>query len=205
MRKPLIPSAIARNIEIGKHSAAVLVIAMVFAACATAVYAAGPTRSFQLGLWSGGAYTNDQTGAFSHCGANVPYKSGITMFVVINRSYAWSLGFASQQWNLVPKAQIPIEIHFDGGQGFDVVGTVLTPILLEVPMPANSNLINTFRYALRMAATAQGQSFLFDLTNTSKLMVQLAACVQTSLALEFGQPPGTTAAPALPAVVASPS
>jgi hypothetical protein len=41
--------------------------------------AAGPFRPFQFGSWSGGAYTNEQTGAFSHCAAGVPYMSGITM------------------------------------------------------------------------------------------------------------------------------
>jgi hypothetical protein len=37
--------------------------------------AAGPKRPFHVGLWAGGAYTNDQTGAFSHCAAAVPYKA----------------------------------------------------------------------------------------------------------------------------------
>jgi hypothetical protein len=53
-----------------------------------AAHAAGPFRPFQFGLWSGGAWTNDQTGAFSHCAASVPYTSGITMFASINRFFA---------------------------------------------------------------------------------------------------------------------
>src|ERR1700758_2500451 len=36
-----------------------------------AATAAGPYRAFQSGLWSGGAYTDDRTGAFSHCSAGV--------------------------------------------------------------------------------------------------------------------------------------
>jgi hypothetical protein len=150
--------------------------------------AAGPFRPFQMGLWSGGAWTNDQTGAFSHCAASVPYQSGITMFAAVNRSYSWSLGFGDPRWTLSPKTQIPIELHFDAGPAFNVFGTVIAPTLVEVPMPDNSKLINTFRYSAQMNALAQGQVFTFNLTGTSRIMVQLASCVRTELALETTQP-----------------
>jgi hypothetical protein len=166
-----------------------------------AAHAAGPFRPFQFGLWTGGAWTNDQTGAFSHCAASVPYASGITMFASINRFFGWSLGFGHPQWALTPKTQIPIELHFDGGPAFNVYGTVLQPNLVEIPMPDNSKLINTFRSSLQMNTRAQGQFFLFNLNGTSNIMVQLASCVRTALALENGQP-GTaaTAVPPQPAV-----
>jgi hypothetical protein len=153
-----------------------------------AAHAAGPFRPFQMGLWSGGAWTNDQTGAFSHCAAAVPYQSGITMFAAINRSYSWSLGFSDPRWTLAPKTQIPIELHFDAGPAFNVFGTVIAPTLVEVPMPDNSKLINTFRYGAQMSALAQGQVFTFNLTGTSRIMIQLASCVRTELTLEATQP-----------------
>jgi hypothetical protein len=157
-------------------------------------HGAGPFRSFQIGLWSGGAWTNDQTGAFSHCAASVPYQSGISMFAAVNRSYSWSLGFGDPRWTLAPKTQIPIELHFDAGPAFNVFGTVIAPMLVEVPMPDNSKLINTFRYSAQMSALAQGQVFTFNLTGTSRIMVQLVNCVRTALALENGQPGSNVAA-----------
>ncbi|XIA65443.1 hypothetical protein ACFIOY_03690 [Bradyrhizobium sp. TZ2] len=39
--------------------------------------ARGPYGSINVGNWKGGAYTNDQTGAFSHCAAGAQYASGI--------------------------------------------------------------------------------------------------------------------------------
>jgi hypothetical protein len=160
---------------------------------ATAAHAAGPMRPFQLGLWSGGAWTNDETGTFSHCAASVGYNGGITMVALIDRSFGWALGFTSQGWSLAPNTQMPVQLRFDGGPVFNVVAIVLQPKLVKIPMPNNSRLINTFRFALQMTATAQSQSSLFNLTNTSKLMVQLADCVRTSLALENGQPFGAPA------------
>jgi hypothetical protein len=110
------------------------------------------------------------------------------MFVVVNRFFAWPLGFAHPQWTLVPKTQIPVELHFDAGPAFNVYGIVLSPILAEVPMPDNSKLINTFRSSLQMAARAQSQFFMFNLNGTSKILVQLVNCVRTELALESKQP-----------------
>src|SRR5713226_550641 len=137
-------SKIAPTLKALRRAAPGMPLAILLAWVATACNAAGPTRPFQLGRWSGGAYTNDQTGAFSHCAALVPYNSGIVMLATVNRSFHWSLGFADPRWALTPKAQIPIELHFDGGPAFTVVGSVLAPTVVEVPMPDNSRLINTF-------------------------------------------------------------
>jgi hypothetical protein len=162
-------------------------VATLLVACGSA-HAAGPLRPFQLDHWSGGAFTNDQTGSFSHCAASVPYISGINMFVAVHRAFGWSLGFFHPQWALTPKTQIPIELHFDGGPAFNVFGVALNPMLVEVPMPDDSKLINTFRSSLQMAARAQGQFFLFNLNGTSKIMLLLVTCVRAELALENGQP-----------------
>jgi len=50
----------------------------------SAVTARGPYGSVKIGNWSGGAYTNDQTGAFTGCVASAPYQSGITVIVMVS-------------------------------------------------------------------------------------------------------------------------
>ena len=194
-----------KSFQAAKYGATVAALAVSLVLDTMAAHSAGPIRPFQLGLWSGGAYTNEQTGGFSHCAASVPYKSGISMFVAVNRLFGWSLGFYDPQWNLTPASQIPIQIHFDGGPGFNVTGTVLRPMLVEVPMPDNSSLINTFRKSFQMSALAQNQGFMFNLNGTSRLMVQLVECVRTALALDTSQPPGGLTSPQQPPVPTSPS
>ena len=110
------------------------------------------------------------------------------MAVAVNRSFGWTLGFYDPQWALIPNSQIPIELHFDGGPAFNVFGTAIGPTFVVVVMPDNSSLIRAFRFAYQMNAAAQGHFFAFSLTTTSKLMVQLAECVRTSLTLEAGPP-----------------
>jgi len=39
--------------------------------------AGGPYGSISVAGWSGGAYTNDNTGEFSNCIASANYKSGV--------------------------------------------------------------------------------------------------------------------------------
>jgi hypothetical protein len=41
----------------------------------------GPYGSIRVGSWAGGAYTDDATGAFSHCGAAASYRHGVLFAV----------------------------------------------------------------------------------------------------------------------------
>jgi len=160
-------------VEMLQRGARAIAAAVLLFLLPTAVHAAGPLRPFPFGLWSAGAYTNDQTGAFSRCAAYVPNNSGVVTPVTVDRSFDWSLRFVDPRWALTPKAQIPIELQFDGGQASSLAGTVLTPTMVEVPMPDN------FRNSLQMSAQAQGQSFLSNLNFMSRLMFLLANCAVT--------------------------
>ena len=60
---------------------AVLLSGLYVAVLASPVLAAGPFGSIHVGNWNGGAYTNDQTGAFSHCSAATGYASGVGVLV----------------------------------------------------------------------------------------------------------------------------
>jgi hypothetical protein len=153
-----------------------------------ATYAA-EFRHQNWGQWSGGAYNNDQTRQFSHCAAGVPYRSGVFMMVSINRLFVWSLGFADPEWNLTPGQGISVDISFDGGPAWNGMATALRKDLVSIPMDVNSALISAFRGSTRMIAQAQGQTFVFNLDGTSRLMPGLVQCVQTELAVERGEPP----------------
>ena len=140
-------------------------------------YAAGPYGSIRVGLWAGGAYTNDSTGAFSHCAAVATYNSGIAVIIGLGSGHQWTLGFAHQAWHLQPGESFPIVLTFDGREQFNVFGTAQTPIFVVVPMPQNSSLLSQFRKSNGMTALAKGNVFQFALTSTSQLMLVLSNCV----------------------------
>ena len=139
--------------------------------------ARGPYGTIHVGNWQGGAYTNDQTGSFSHCAAGARYASGVYFVVMIDGSGGWSLGFMHEQWRLKTGDAFPLTLTFDGQQPFNVHGVPIADKLVRVPMPSNSSLIAQFRKAKAMTAYTQGQLFQFNLDQTGQLFPVLAHCV----------------------------
>lgn len=138
--------------------------------------------------WTGGAFTNNQTGQFDECIATVPYQSGITMAVMVNRKYGWDLGFGDDAWNLQPREQIPIALSFDGRSPWSGTATALNRHMVLIPMAPRSDLIAAFRGSYEMRAYASGNAYDFNLNGTSYVLAQLAQCVTDQLAIERGEP-----------------
>src|SRR3977135_3254494 len=90
------------------------------------VEARGPYGSINVGNWKGGAYTNDQTGDFSHCVAGASYDSGIYFMVLIDQGSGWSLGFQHPKWSLKKDQSFPIALTFDGRAPFYVHGVSIS-------------------------------------------------------------------------------
>ena len=145
-------------------------------------------RNFQSGAWFAGAYNDNTTKRFSHCAASTSYRSGIWMIVSIGRDFGWRLGFRSEAWNLAANQQIPVKLVFDSGTPWDGTAFALDAKSVAIPMADNSALINAFRGGIMMTAYASGQVYQFRLDGTSRLMVELAHCVATELAVERGEP-----------------
>jgi len=154
-----------------------VVAALCLIASASTSSARGPYGSINVGNWKGGAYTNDQSGAFTHCAAGAQYASGIYFAVTIDNKAAWNLGFAHEKWALTIGQAFPIVLTFDGQTPFNVHGVPLGDKLIQVPMPDNSALIAQFRKAKAMTAYTQGQLFQFKLDQTAQLLPTLANCV----------------------------
>lgn len=139
--------------------------------------ARGPYGSINVGNWKGGAFTNDQTGMFSHCVAGASYDSGIYFMVLIDQGAGWSLGFQHPKWRFTNNQAFPIALTFDGQRPFNVQGVAVGESVVRVPMPADSALIAQFRKAKTMTAFTQGQLFQFKLDQTAVLLPTLANCV----------------------------
>ena len=156
----------------------VVVGAWLVMALATApAEARGPYGSINVGNWKGGAFTNDQTGAFSHCVAGASYDSGIYFMVLVDQGAAWSLGFQHPKWSFTNNQSFPIALTFDGQRPFYVQGAAVSANMVRVPMPTDSALIGQFRKAKAMTAFTQGQLFHFNLDQTAQLLPALVNCV----------------------------
>ena len=140
--------------------------------------AKGPLRTVTVGNWSGGSFTNDRTGDFSHCAAAANYRHGTNLHVGVNRDFSWTLGFSNTSWNMPDGNDVTINLWFDGAGPITVKGKVNNKSLIVVPMPDNSALIRAFREASQMQSVIGGVRVNFALTSTSRLLPELANCVR---------------------------
>ena len=141
----------------------------------SSAFAAGPLGSIHVGNWNGGAFTNDQTGAFSHCSAATGYANGVNLLVGQNVGN-WLLGFGSPAFHLNQGETFPIDVTFDGQAQFHLFGSAVTANLVTSLLPSNT-AIEQFRKAHLMVAVAKGTTLQFNLDSTGKLLPVIANCV----------------------------
>jgi S1-C subfamily serine protease len=142
----------------------------------TNAFAAGPFGSIHVGNWSGGGYTDDKTGAFSHCSAGTTYASGVNLLVGQNAAGNWLLALAHPAWRLNLGETFAIDVTFDGQAQFHLFGTALASTLVTAILP-NTAAMDQFRKSRLMVAVAKGQAFQFNLESTGQLLPVIANCV----------------------------
>jgi hypothetical protein len=128
--------------------------------------AKGPFGSIKIGQWTGGAYTNDQTNAFSGCSAGAPYLNGVYLVLSKHVDNSWSIGFGSPNFHLTTGETFPIDLTFDGGEPVHLFGTVIGDQTVGAILP-NSAVLSRLSKSHLMVAVAKGSTFQFVLTSAS--------------------------------------
>lgn len=137
--------------------------------------AKGPFGTVNVGGWTGGAFSNDETGAFSHCAVTAPYANGVILVVSQNAAGIWSLAFASPSYHFNKGENAAIDVIFDGQDQARLFATAYRPDMLTAVMPLN--VVRTFQKASLMVATAGHAVLNFDLRSTGPVIAALAHCV----------------------------
>lgn len=158
----------------GLFVACAVQVACVFFAVAPAS-AAGPFGSIHVGNWVGGAFSDDTTGAFSHCAASTSYANGISLIVGQNAGNAWLLGFASPQFKFNKGDQVTIDATFDGQSEARLFATATSSNMINAILPAS--VARTFQKSSLMVAQAGKSTAQFNLTSTGPLLAVIATCV----------------------------
>ena len=175
---------------------------LIYVGLACAASAAGPFGSIRVGGWVGGAYTNDSTGAFSHCAAGTGYANGVSVIVGQNANASWLLGFSNSSFHLTTGETFPIDVTFDGQPEGRLFATAISSVFITAVMPPN--MARDFRKASLMVAVAKDATWQFNLTSTAQLLSVLANCVAkvkdagVSNAGDFSLAPPKSAAAASP-------
>lgn len=144
-------------------------------AIASPALAAGPFGTIHIGNWIGGAFSNDTTGAFSHCAATSTYGSGVSLVVGLNATNSWLLSFASPSFHLNKGDTLPIDVTFDGQSEARLFATANSDIMMTAILPPN--VARTFQKSSLMVAVAGKAPLQFNLTSAGPLLAALANCV----------------------------
>ena len=162
--------------------------------------AADTLYEFQVGTWTAGTYSKQNTRQFNHCAAAATYNSGIMMLFSVSRSYAWSMSFAHRAWRLTPGQSYDIAFTVDGTPPIGARAIAIGPNQVEVPLADSTELFQRFRQGQQLRVAAAGQVLAFNLTGTSQVLPALLRCVQANL-----QPSGSTTVAANPFAAPAPA
>jgi S1-C subfamily serine protease len=138
--------------------------------------AAGPFGTIHVGLWTGGAYTDDTTGAFSHCAAENGYGNGVGVAFGQSADRAWLLSFAYPGWRMNVGESVPMQVIFDGQAQFQLFAIAVTRTQATAVLPNNAAL-EQFRKSHLMVAILKGQTYQFNMNSTGQVVPVVANCV----------------------------
>jgi S1-C subfamily serine protease len=152
-----------------------LAACIVLASVTTGAHAAGPFGSIHVGNWIGGAFSDDASGAFSHCAATATYANGIILVVGQNASNTWLLSFASPSFKFNKGDTLSIDVTFDGQSQARLFASANSDIMVTATLPPT--VARTFQKSSLMVAQAGRSTVQFNLTSTGPLLTALATCV----------------------------
>ena len=139
-------------------------------------FAKGPFGSIKIGHWAGGAWTNDSTGAFSHCAASAGYLNGTILVFGQLANQSWSIGFGNPAFHLIPGETYPIGITLDGKEQIRLFGTANESNTVYALIPSTA-VLNQYRKAHWMVAEYRGETFQFNLESIGPVLAAISNCV----------------------------
>jgi hypothetical protein len=126
--------------------------------------------------WSGGGYTNDTTGAFSHCVVSANYLSGDTLHFSVTRDGSVGVGVTSPNLNLSPGSQFPVALYVDRREPIYGTANAADVNFATLFIPDLEKALNAFRRGRTLVIEGQGLRGEYDLAGTFRALDQVTNC-----------------------------
>jgi hypothetical protein len=151
---------------------------------------AAATRNFRIGDWHAGAYSDNRTGAFSHCGASATYRSGVTVLFAVHKGWTWEMSFVHPDWRLPPGNTYEIAFTVDDMTPLMATATAISREQVRVPLADSAELFRRFQKGRQLRVGTAGQTFTFNLKQTNQVLQELLECTRLE-----GKPPAVASNP----------
>lgn len=138
---------------------------------------AATIQTYKVANWDIGAYTNNNSGRFTHCAASARYRNGVTLIFSVTESLDWGISFLNPEWNLRQGREIDIEYRIDGGRVNNTSARAINARQIVAKLPDRAELFNQFRYGYRLVVSINdGRPVPFDLRDTNAMLTEVLRC-----------------------------
>lgn len=135
--------------------------------------------TIHVGTWFGGAFTDDKTGAFSHCAAVEVYGSGLAFTVGKTASQLWLADFTDRSLHMRRGASMPLDVTFDGQAPVHLNGkaTSSTAIGVMLTDATVSQFRKSHSMSVQSSTQATGHTYQIPLSSADTLVAVIENCV----------------------------
>jgi hypothetical protein len=135
-------------------------------------------ETYTAGEWKGEVYTNDQTGAFSHCFASAQFQNGLILGVALNARNAWSMVLAYPNWKLDRGGNFNIRLAIDNTPALETFGLAVSAQTIEFALDGAQDILTRIVQSSRIDVSASTVSYRFDVTKMGETLIAVRDCAQ---------------------------
>lgn len=147
-----------------------------------------PGSSFSSGNWVGAAYTDDQTGQFSHCVISAGYRSGDQLFFSVNRDASVGVGVANPSLGLQPGTTFPVALFVDRRAPFYGTATAINDQFAVLQIPDFQRAMTALKKGYSLRVEALGRTGSYDLSGTFRALEATRQCAMRYYNYRDAQP-----------------
>lgn len=130
----------------------------------------------QVGDWRGGAYADDQSGQFSHCGVEGHEANGIWLIFFLGADGSWDMAFSDSKWQLQTGSRFQLRYRIDDDLPITTTGDAVTTTAIRVVLPADGTVQPRLRQGDLLHLDVADESVVFKLNGTGRAFDELMAC-----------------------------
>jgi hypothetical protein len=156
-------------------------------AAATLLLAAGaaaggePTSRFEVEGWQGGAYKDDATGRFSHCGINAAFANGVHVAFMIDAAYRLQLTLGNQGWDLGDGQPYQVQIQVDDEPLGSYPARSRERWFLDIAIGNDGHAYDRLKWGTGLLVRGAREDFRFELAGTHFALSRVKQCVDEAV------------------------
>lgn len=153
-----------------------ILIALALAAPAPAAVAQEPVDPFEVPGWSGGAYLDPRTGAFSRC-AVTSVVGNVTLSFVLDKASDFRIEIGAEDWRLKPGGDYVTTLVIDYREPLQTIASARTDKRLAIEFGPDEDIMKALREGLFLRVLAEHVGLSLSLSGSSQALLQLRSCV----------------------------